>query len=306
MKNELVPRSLQPESLPKEKKALHLKLLGNAAFKRRAWATAVEHWTAALEKSEDDVELTSTLDLNRAQAHLNLSHHEWAYEDSQAAAVHPPRNIGFDTVRSLNLQALFRAGRAAYELGDFAQAEAFFNQAVSLDWSGESSPAALELRRTQSRLLEQINAEYDFSAMTNSFFKAGGLLDHACFIKKTKIASAGHRGRGLVATNDFRPGDIVIIDKASSIAVQDELEEKNSRGIGPSFAAENDTEPNMINIVNGDSIKLFLRLLDKLLHNPKEANKFLKLWNRGKFKTKQVQVVDGRVPLNIFQARFIA
>lgn len=153
--------SAEARCLLGEKTAAELKSMGNTAFRRSEWATAVKHYSAALRKLqgrtgpgyEYNADLLHDIFRNRAGARLRLGQYERAYEDALAAVIHQPDENGGDMgdVKAKNAKALFRAGRAAYELENFAQADECFNEAVCIDDKNEE--AYSELLRTADSTL---------------------------------------------------------------------------------------------------------------------------------------------------------
>jgi tetratricopeptide (TPR) repeat protein len=121
-------------------------------------------------------------------------------------------NTSKATIDLINIKALYRAGKAAYEMQDFPQAKQHFARALELD--RDHKEARAELSRTERRISEQENGDYDFSAMAKSATMQHSRLDHASFLRRTKIAPTESRGRGLFATEILKPGDLVFVEKA--------------------------------------------------------------------------------------------
>ncbi|CAK7209588.1 hypothetical protein SCUCBS95973_000491 [Sporothrix curviconia] len=203
--------------------------------------------------------------------------------------------------------SLFRAGRAAYELEGFAQARQHFSRALELDAS--HAETRLELARTAKRLAEQQSGKlYSVSTMAkeaaanqeNQQDKHQHLrLDHASFLKRTKIAQTENRGRGLFATEKIKAGDIVLAEKAFAV---------------PQHLKDDSTATMLINvgtnrIPTGLQSRLLQATIDKMTWNPTCAKRYLELFDGGKFKESDggaVQVVDGRVVVDTFQVQAIA
>ena len=110
---------------PRDELARNLKDSGNEAFKlgRTRWDDAIGYYTLALEKRCDDGPLNAVILSNRAQVHLSMGNHGYAWADCQAAVEHDERNV----------KAYFRGARAAKELGKLTEAAAFCRRGLGFD-----------------------------------------------------------------------------------------------------------------------------------------------------------------------------
>lgn len=272
--------------------ASQLKDEGNTAFRHGKWQEAAEFYTEAIAKSDNDTELRSTLHRNRAQVHLNLGQYEFASDDA-IEAVYSGDNLP-DQAKMFNVKSYFRAGRAHYQLGDFCAAKQYLDQALGFDPTDKSVIA--ELARTEQRIVEERTGEFDFAATAQSAAASHRRLDHATFTNNTRIGSAGKRGRGLFATKDINHGSLVMIEKAFCAVFGDEIDKTHACLINI----------NTDRIEYGTHAERHYAIIDKMRRNPKQASKFLDLFDGGNFKTKQVIRVDGDVVLDTFQAQAIA
>ncbi|KAJ2900106.1 hypothetical protein MKZ38_002599 [Zalerion maritima] len=292
----IIPPRLAPDTIELGLSALSIKEDGNTAFKRNEWQLAIEHYSDALEADglEGNGDLWRTLHRNRAGAHLRLGHYELAIADALAAII-PAEDDASEAAKDVNIKALYRAGRAAYEMGDFLQAKQHFKQALEVDTNHREARA--ELIRTEKRLAEQENGGYNFPAMAKSATKQHPRLDHASFLKNTEIASAGQRGRGLFATKDLKPGDVVFVEKAFQAT-----HPKDSGDMSVLINVNTDRIS-----MGTPSLRLY-SIVDKLLWNPTLAKKYLDLFDGGKFGSSKgdAEVVDGKVAVDTFQVQSIA
>lgn len=269
-----------------------LKEKGNTAFKHGNWQEAGECYTRALAMADNHTDLRQTLHRNRAQVYLNLGQYQFALEDAIASVT-----AGDDTphqAKMLNVKSYFRAGRAQYRLGNFDSAKEHLDEAARLDPTDDTVKA--DLARTKQRILEQQTGNYDFSAMAQSATASYKKLDHATFTSNTKVASAGKRGRGLVATKDIKHGDLVMVEKAFCVHFEDELGKECSLLINV----------NTDRIEYGTHAECLYETIDKMRRNPDRVSEFFDLFDGGKFKGKQVRSVDGVVVLDAFQVQAIA
>ncbi|UKZ86806.1 uncharacterized protein TrAFT101_002631 [Trichoderma asperellum] len=292
--NSIIPRALAPRTKKLKQSAIGLKEEGNAKFKRGDFQVAVEIYSDALEAcglDAGDDELRQDLRRNRAAANLRLGRFELAIKDALASMI--STEDASEAVKRVNIKALYRAGKAAYEMQDFAQAKRCFGQALELD--GAHKESRDEFFRTVKRISEQENGGYDFSMMAKSATAQHYQLDHASFMRRVKVGPAEGRGRGLFATEVLKPGDIVFVEKAFYVAHPDQ------------------GDISVLLNVNTDRVSLgthSLRLqgiVEKITWNPTLANKYTDLFDGGKFgNDKEFKVVDGRVAVDTFRVQSIA
>ncbi|KAJ8121379.1 hypothetical protein ONZ43_g2153 [Nemania bipapillata] len=290
--NSIIPSSLAARITKKSTSALRLKECGNSAFKSGDFETAADFYSDALEVAgQGEDELKQDLHRNRAAANLRIGRYDLAITDALASLL-PPGNTS-ETTRSVNIKALYRAGKAAYEMQDFNQAKRYFDQALELD--GGHKEARAEIARTVKRISEQENGHYNFVVMAKSATMQHSQLDHSSFLRRTKVSQTDNRGRGLFSTERLVPGDIVFVEKAFNVAHRD----------GENISV-------LLNL-NTDRISLGthnLRLygtIDKIIWNPTFAKNYLDLFDGGKFKREEEpKVIDGRVIVDTFQVQSIA
>lgn len=167
------------------------------------------------------------------------------------------------------------------------------NKAVILD--PQNGEAFQELLRTGDRLNEQTHGIYCFSAMRESMKANSGMLDHASFVKNTRIGYAGHHGQRLFATKNLKAGEVVMVEKAFLA----EFSSPDASLLRHSIL--NVDHKGETGILSGTDATRFLATVNKLMYNPQQARRYLKLWDGLKFPSKDAPLVDGKVALNIFQ-----
>lgn len=288
------------ESLPgpwrSEKKSTtdadDLKRDGNAAFKRGDWWLAAELYSEALNVVDIGEDLRRAIHCHRAQARLHLGQYELARDDASAAIMH-----GDDLPKATKMQnqkALFRLGEAQYKLGNFIEARKLFERALHLDL--EDKTVAAYLSRTMIRISERDTGQYDFAAMSAAATQTHHHLDHASFLSKTKVGPAGHRGRGLFATENIAHGEIVMVEKAFQAAFKDKEAGESSLliDINTNYSAF------------GAHAQLWRGLIDYLQGNPEQAAKYLDLHDGGDHKTKKPVLVNGSLVIDTFEVHAIS
>ncbi|KAL7924681.1 hypothetical protein ACQKWADRAFT_319251 [Trichoderma austrokoningii] len=291
----MIPRGFNARIMQIGQTAMHLKDEANAKFSSGDFREAIEIYSDALDAcdpGEDDDELRRDLHRNRAAANLRLGRYEPAMKDAMASLI-SAQDIS-EAAKALNLKALYRAGKAAYGLQDFAQAKRLFDQALELD--GSHKETQIELTRTAKRIAEQENGEYDFSLMSKLAPRQHYFLDNASFLRRVKVVQTENRGRGLFATEALKPGDVIFVEKAFYVA------------------HPNGGDTSVLFNVNTDRISVGVQgrclygIIDKLIWNPTLANKYADLWDGGKFgnnNDKEFKVIDGRAAVDTFRVQAI-
>lgn len=130
--------SATPVSADAAASAAAEKALGNAALSEGDAASAVEHYSKAIELVPSGAD-SHIFYANRAAAYLRLEDAANALEDARMATHLQP-----DYVKGWN-----RLGQAALKLDDLAEARAAYEQALALDSSNAVATAGLQIIRTK-------------------------------------------------------------------------------------------------------------------------------------------------------------
>jgi tetratricopeptide (TPR) repeat protein len=291
LSSRLLPESFRPSE---NKSALELKDEGNAAYGSKNYLLAFRIYTSAIDaisnsNKTEDISLKRLILRNRAMVHLYLGHFESALSDAKEAAIPQDEAQGPADVKR-NTTAYYRAGRAAYELHWYSEAEIRFNKALEL--SPGDADSLNELRKIKDRQKETAG-EYDFSSMSTSTNKKQNRLDKADFTSGTTIRDAGEgRGRGLFASKDFTPGDLVMCEKGLSVSFDSDTGASNSYTI-----LDSKTEKR----ASDTTASLLFQLTDKLARSPTTAARFFDLHDAGYSPQTPLTLVDGIVPVDTFR-----
>ena len=186
---------------------------------------------------------------------------------------------------------MYRAGRAAYELAKYQQADEAFLDALELTPNDEDTMR--QHQRCLQRLREVATGTYDFAHMSKSVTKKRRRLDHADFTANAIVRDAGIRGRGLFAAKDIKAGEMILCEKAFQIAHR------------------SDASTYMILNINtgrgqvGSHASLMFSIIRKLRSNPKQATRFLDLYD-GKYQPKcPPKQIDSTTVVDAFQVQAI-
>ncbi|KAI1104844.1 hypothetical protein F4804DRAFT_306049 [Jackrogersella minutella] len=187
---------------------------GNIALEQQNLPLAHAFYTEGIKAarqtvvSEADPNLLQDIRRNRAHVNLLLNQLEEAKLDAKAALT------GQEDQRSKDLdsKAYFRAGCAAYDLGEYKEADGFFER--QQDLTPGIKNAGIYRRNIQRRLREVETGSYDFKKVKAGLSRSRPRVDAASFLRNTEIRDSPGRGRGLFATRVILDGEIVICEKA--------------------------------------------------------------------------------------------
>lgn len=290
----LVPLELSSALADTRVAPISCKDKGNAYYRAKDYFNALELYSLGLKScSAEDRLLRADIYRNRSVTNLLVGRYEDAVSDATASMLQADQDIDQEKVAMYNTKALFRAGRAHYELGQFEESHRAF--AVAMQITPEDHDTLMELSRVKARMAEIATGEYNFGAM-RSALKHGRLrLDHASYTHNVTVRSAGSKGRGLFATKRLRAGDVVMCEKAFQSC----------------FRGDSSNDIYIVININtnsgntGPHASLLFRIIDHLRYNPGHARQFVELWDGG-YKPKYGAVqVDGQTVVDTFETQAI-
>jgi tetratricopeptide (TPR) repeat protein len=159
---------------------------------------------------------------------------------------------------AIDEKACYCAGRATYELGDYAKSKEYFENALKLN--PKDSRYKKELNRANARIREQEKGLYDFHSMLESVTEQNIHLDHADWTKNTVVKSTATHGRGLFAARDIEAGELVLCEKALCLPNRYEGQEGSDLVMYNLNTTSRTQRP--------AQAALFLQLVQKLYNNP--------------------------------------
>ncbi|KAF2865620.1 hypothetical protein BDV95DRAFT_599596 [Massariosphaeria phaeospora] len=240
---------------------------GNAALKQKDLPQAHAQYTEGLKVAKRTVVSDKTPDLardlfrNRAYVNLLLEQLDEAKADAKASITgkEDPRS------QELDSKAFFRAGCAAYALGDHQEAKGFFEEQRKRTPSDKDAIAYL--RKIELRISEQETGRYDLGKIRAGLSRVRPRADAADFINKTKVSDSPGRGRGLFAATNILAGEIVICEKAFCVVWGHEREALT--------AMTYDVRDDRIRV---SPVGLSKSIVQKLLSNPSQIERVLGLY----------------------------
>ena len=284
-------RNTSRDAGPAAKTAMQCKEEGNEALLKRDYAKAHIHYTEGLKLifenggGEENDTLRRHIHRNRSHVNLLLRRFDEAKSDALSSLTHGEE----ENQNPLTAKAYFRAGSAAYSLGNFAEAKKYFEEQEKLEPGNEY--AVLNLRRIKLRLQEETSASYNMNKIIGALLKTHGRADVANYVGPTEIKKSPGAGRGLFAIRDIEPNEIILCEKAFCVV----------RGREPgAFSALT------CDLRDGAKIRVFpaglhRAVVQKLLDNPSQAEKVLDLFGDYQGLGNKLSVCDGKPVIDTFQ-----
>ncbi|KAI8593432.1 TPR domain-containing protein [Geranomyces variabilis] len=245
----------------------YLKQSADGGVTIRGEIRAEKCYTAALQANTNgDAQLTHTLYRNRSGTRIRLGRFELARSDALLSVLQPEEADEGEVAQG-NLKAYFRAGHAL-----------------------------AEALRTERRLREEVSGSLNFATMHRELLD-NQRLDHASFLRNTTVSECEH-GRGLFAAADVKRGDVIFAEKAFCIALGNEVQKSGLITVIFNF--------NTSRVQMGSQASLMLALIDKVQHNPGQAEAYFDLFDGNRFGDKLITAIDERVVVDTFQVQGIA
>ena len=287
------PERTQGETNPPLMKAAEQrKIDGNAALKQKDLPRAHSKYTEGVQmvRQDDAAKTDIACDLFRNRAHVNLLLNR--FDEARADALASLTGMDDSKHKDLDSKAYFRAGCAAYNLGDFQEAKFLFEQQQKL--APTDKDAKLYLRKIEARLQEQASGVYDWKKIKAGLSKARPRVDAASFAGHTKVRESSGRGRGLFATRPIGTGDLVLCEKAFCVVWGHESEAWT--------ALTYDVRDDMI---RGFPAGLHQAIVQKLQTNPSQIARVMDLYGDYEGIGKRLITADDVPVIDVFQAHDI-
>jgi tetratricopeptide (TPR) repeat protein len=265
---------------------------GNTALKQQVPLQAHAKYTQGLHMIAINgtlkEKLASDLFRNRAYVNLVLKRYDGAKADALASIT----GLEDQKHKDLDSKAYFRAGCAAYNLGEFEEAKDFFEAQRRLSYGDKDAIASLET--IDLRLQEQNHGLYDFRKIKLSLLSGRLRVDAADFTRNTKVRESHGRGRGLFATRDMESGDIILCEKSFCVV----------------WGHENEALTTMTYDGRDDRIRVFpaglcKAVVEKLLSNASQVDKVMDLHSNYQGIGNQLIIRDFNPVVDVFQVHDI-
>lgn len=188
-------------------------------------------------------------------------------------------------------KALFRAAEALYNLRQFSECCQVLEQLCAN--FPHNSEASAFLERTQSRVVEQNSGVYNFNQLQENANKIRPPhLDHATYIGPVEVRPTESKGRGLFVTKDVKAGDLLLCEKAFSVAHTGKEGAADDGNVGTISRISILLNPETGRGSMGTQADLIKLTVQKLYRNPSLAPAFNTLYH-GSYERGSASTVDG-------------
>ncbi|RMJ10335.1 hypothetical protein CDV36_010035 [Fusarium kuroshium] len=262
------------------------KEMGNAALKKKDFARAHAYYTQGLHESAN-APYTLIKDLYRNRSHVNLLLQRFDEARTDATS-----SLTDGADKALDAKAYYRAGLAAYSLGDFDNAKYFFEQHEKLQPDGH---AKFNMQRIKARLQEQSTGTYEMAKIVRSLSGNQGRSDVASFYGNFEVKASPGAGRGVFATRVIELNEIIMCEKAFCVVWSYEPEAFSSLTCDTRDDAEIRVFPS----------GLHKAVVGQLLNNPSQIEKVLGLFGDYTGLGKKLVEVEGKPVIDTFQVHDI-
>ncbi|KAG8990512.1 hypothetical protein FRB90_001735 [Tulasnella sp. 427] len=181
------------------------KALGNKYFQEGRFTSAAIAYSTGLGQTPP----SQTLRLNRAVTFLRLGHAGAALSDCDVALAQATLPL------ALRMKALYRRAQALYGLARWSEAEKAFG-IVESDFPSETISCRQWMVKCRKRRQETETGGYNWLEMYNTSLSKNPRLDvadHQVNVEVVALPSRGG-GRGIIATADLEPGQLLVVSKA--------------------------------------------------------------------------------------------
>ncbi len=210
---------------------------GNLYFKKFDFYSSIRYYTEAFKKSN---ETNVRAVLNRSASYFKLERYYLAYKDAEKAA----------QLDDKCEKAYYRMGKAAYEMRQFEVAEKNFKNFLKYN---KLQDAEIELKKCQDRVNETLTGDYDFKSIVDQALKKENLFFDVADFKsnKIKVADVKNKSKGVIASQDIKKGELLVVSKAiSSVFIDKNSKNYNIQINMPKNSFDmNDGSQNFSNIV---------------------------------------------------------
>jgi len=231
------------------------KNFGNKQFVLKRYSSALKCYTQALKLcNNEDVDLLT----NRAAAYLNLEHFQQALNDTNLVLKSQPNHA----------KAIFRKAKALCGLSKPDEAITLLRSNKSATNNSKEIKELLE--KAQQMKEQQVTQEYD---VTEHFYHYFLKIDNwAEYYGPVKVETIPGKGRGLVATDDIKEGQLIFCCRAFAIEFHDpdKTDEEAEDFIG--------NDPDITDTHDKGGCMLVQRIYDKIKQVPQYGKEIYKLY----------------------------
>lgn len=278
------------DSVAAEKAATRCKNKGNAALKEQDLPEAYARYSEGLKIATENALSSLGRDIarNRAYVSLLLGQLDGVLEDARSSLIREDDQRSKD----LDSKAFFRAGSAAYSLGQYPLAKKLFEEQQKL--TPADKDAKTYLKRIAARSREQESGSHDFTKMRVNLSKARSRVDAATFTGNTEVKNSRNKGRGLFTTRNIAAGELIMCEKAFCVVWGHEREAMT--------AMTYDLRDDRIRV---SPIGLSKAIVQKLISNPSQIPAVMDLYGDYQGDGKDVTTTDDGPVIDVFRVHDI-
>jgi len=276
--------SIPGAELPRKTTSQQCKEIGNNALRKGFLLQAYRCYSEGLQIERMNASAVDDInaDLLRNRAHLNLLSGSFDLANADAISAIRRKDMQLDA------KAFFRAGCAAYNLGQFEKALSFFQDQLRL--IPDDKDGIAQIHKAELRLNEQKTGVYDFISLKSHLTSAHLRVDVGSFVHATEIRDSGGKGRGLFATRRICVGELILCEKAFCAI----------------FTCERQAWTAMAYDSRGGTLKghpagLTQAVMRKLIGNPSQVEKVMDLYADYEGIGNKLFIVDGNPVIDAFQ-----
>ncbi|KAM5349590.1 hypothetical protein ACJ41O_006095 [Fusarium nematophilum] len=240
---------------------------------------------------ENQATETLAKDLYRNRSHVNLLLQR--FDEAKTDALSALTRGEAEEQQLLDAKAYYRAGLAAYALGDFPDARSYFQKQEQLHPGTQY--ACFNLRRIEARLREKATGSYSLKRVVTELSKNQGRPDVTSFNGPTEVKNSPGAGRGLFATRDIEPNDIIICERAFCVVW----------GYDPGALSALTCDIRDDAAIRVFPAGLHKAVVQKLLNNPSQAEMVLDLFGDYRGLGNKLRESDGSPIIDTFQVHDI-
>ena len=277
-----------------ERTSLEWKQAGNSALAAKDFNAAHTCYTQGIhavvaKPGTSDPDIEKDLYRNRSCVRLTLGQFERAVADATTALTH----LSDGHHKKLDAKAYFRAASASYSLKQYEKAVAFLRDQFEL--CPDDKDAVSLLKRTHDRLRERQEGSYDIANIQRSLSREPR-VDAADYITNTTIKLSGpKRGRGLFATRNIQPGELIMAETAFCCVWR--REDPNLLALECNASTPDEAHANLVG--------LWKSAVNEAGKNPLKGGDLLRLHGNYQGTGTRVDEVDGVAVVDTFQVHDI-
>lgn len=176
------------------------KVIGNRHFRAHEYFAAIIAYTFGIRQDPGFIDLR----LNRALSYLRLSNFPAVIGETTDILKQPTLK------KDSKIKALYRAGQAAYGLGDYQGAIQYYQGCLTEDPNLQDAKAGIG--KCNQRIKEKETGDYDWVSLVNQAAVPSSRIDIADYTGPIQVVPMENRGggRGVVATRDIKTGELLV------------------------------------------------------------------------------------------------